>query len=804
MPKAVLKLRVLITVAVIFFTADFCTAQTINVKGQVLDADRKLPLANATIIVKSLSEKSFLKAEITGIDGLYTLFVPRPGFYTIEVSCTGYATQVKDSVLIDEQHNSIPAFSLTTAVKDLKGVTVKAKTPYLILKSDKIVLNVAQSPIASSGNAYDALKNAPGIIAQGDQLNFRGKSINVLVNGRPSNLTGEDLVSMLNNLQASGIEKIEILPTPSSKYEATGAVVVNIILAKNKSFGTSYVLTTGIGTGKFIRGNTGLDFNNRNKKTNVYGGLSFNHEKQYFKTTVARYVSNGIISSNEYEVRKRNNTAAKIGLDYDINKQNSFGILINGYLNYRDRDVTNTASLHYSGNTADSASKVFTNGRAVFKNPSINLYYKTILDSTGKELTFNADYLNYNKSWYDDFVNRYYNAYGEEYISPDYLKNSSPANINVYSLTADYTIPTKKAKWEIGIKTAYTITDNDIVWQTNTGAGWKIDAGKTNHFIYKENVNAAYVNYIRSIKKWNLQTGLRVEQTNTKGLLVTAQQSNSKSYIDFFPFLQASFIKNANNEFGFSYRKSIQRFGFEFVNPFIIYQNQYAYSKGNPDLLPQINHAFSINYLLKQGLMFGIEYSHAVKSLGVSYASQNNVTVSSYANFKGSDVGYLYLNYSKKIAQVWQMNAYVYGGYFKYNVNTGSYKQQQQSQNPFYGVQLSNNLAFKKGFSAECAISYRSTLVSGIFEMKPYYYADAGVAKSLLKSKLMLKLSVSDIFNTQKIKMHTDYQAVVSDKNVKTESRFLKLTARLSFGNKNVRNKKERSSKLSDIKNRIN
>ncbi|MGG9963934.1 outer membrane beta-barrel protein [Ferruginibacter sp. SUN106] len=803
MKKAVFDLKVIITVAIIFFSTGFCRAQTFTIKGRVFDAALKTPLQNATVILKSHADRLFYKTEITDTAGAYVIPFSRAGFYTIEVAFTGHTTQVKDSVFIDEEHAVIDAIYLAIAVKDLKGVTVKAKPPYLMLKSDKIVLNIAQSPVASGGNAYDALKNAPGIIAQGDQLNFRGKSITVLINGRPSNLTGDDLVNMLNNLQASGIEKIEILPNPSSKYEATGAAVVNIILVKNKSFGTSYVLTTGIGTGKYLRANTGIDFNNRNKKTNIYGGYSFNHEAQFYKTTGVRYVSNGIISSDEEEVRKRNNNAAKLGLDYDINKKNSFGILITGYINYRDRDVTNTASLHYATNTADSVSKVFTTGRAVFKNPAVNFYYKTILDTTGKELIINADYLNYNKTWSDDFINRYYNAYGEEYINPDYLKDNSPANINVYSLTADYTLPAKKAKWEMGVKTGYTITDNDIVWQTNTGTGWKTDAGKTNHFIYKENVNAAYVNYIRSIKKWNIQTGLRIEQTNTVGKLVTIQQLNKKSYIDFFPFVQASFTKNPNNEFGFSYRKSIQRFGFEFVNPFIVYQNQYAYSKGNPDLDPQINHAFSISYSLKQSLTMGIEYSHSVKSLGVSYASQNNVTVSSYANFKGSDVGYLYLNYSKKLLQVWQMNANVYGGYFKYNVNTSSYTQ-HQSQNPFYGIQLSNNLVFKKGLTADCSIAYRSTLVSGIFEMKPYYYADAGLAKSFLKSKLLFKLSVSDVLNTQVIKMHTDYQGVVSDKKVKPESWFLKLTCRYSFGNKNVRSKRERQSKLSDIKNRIN
>jgi len=803
MKKAILTITVCcITVLSVCITD--CAAQTLKLGGLVLDGATQKPLPKATVLVRSLQDKKFAKAEITDERGAYSVIVPHSGYYSIDISFAGYKNGGRDSVFIDGQHAVAAAISMLPSAKDLKGITVAAKPPFIALKADKIVLNVAQSPVAAGGNAYDVLKNAPGIIAQGDELNFRGKSIQFLINGRPTNLSGEDLKNMLSNMQASGIERVEILPNPSSKYEAAGATVVNIILSKNKLFGTSYVLTAGLGTGKYIRANTGLDFNYRNKKLNIYGGYNFNHETQYFKTSSSRYLAYGIIGSAEYEERVRNNNSIKLAADYDISRGSSFGILLNGSLNYRNREVSNTAGLHLITNTADSVSTVTTTGRAVFKSPAVNLYYKTNIGSAGKELVLNADYLNYNKTWYDDFINRYYDAGGTAYLAPDYLKDNSPANINVYSFTADYTIPTKKAKWEIGIKTGYTVTDNDILWQTNSGTGWKIDAGKTNHFIYNENVNAAYTNYIRSIKKWNLQTGLRIEQTNTRGLSVTLQLSNKKSYIDFFPFIQASFTKNENHEFSFSYRKSIQRFGFDFVNPFVIYQSQYAYSKGNPYLNPQINHAFSLSYSLQQSLMLGIEYTHSVKSLGVSYASQNNVTVSSYANFRGSDVGYLYLNYSKKLLPVWQMNAYVYAGYFKYNVNTNSYTQQAQSQDPFYGIQVGNNFVFKKGFTAECSIAYRSTLVSGIFEMKPYYYADAGLAKSFLKNRLVCKLSLSDVFNTQVIKMHTDYQGVVSDKRVKAETWFLKLTSRYSFGNKNVKARRERQSKLSDIKNRIN
>ncbi len=801
MKKAILKLTATLLLA---FLLNAGYAQNIKVTGSVNDNISKQVLPNATVTIKSIGDNKFSTSVITNNKGSFLITVPQAGLYQIEASYLGYQSNIQDSVLIDEQHTSINAFYMLLAGKNLKTVTVSAaKKPFITMGANKITLNVAQSAIAAGGNAYDVLKNAPGIMEQNDALNFRGKSINVLINGRPSNLSGEELKNMLTNMQASGIEKIEILPNPSAKYDATGGSVVNIVLAKNKLFGTNYVLTTTIGTGKNLRGSTGLDINHRAKSINVFGGYNFRHEQQYLNTNSTRYLTTGTITADEYDIRERNNHAYKLGVDYDINKHSSFGGLINGSVNYRNRDVANTSVLHYTGNTSDSASKVFTNGKAIFKNPSVNLYYKTTLDTTGKELTINADYLNYNKTWYNDFTNRYYDSKGIEYTIPDYLKDNSPADINVYALTVDYVMPTKKARWEAGLKTNYTVTDNDVVWQKNDGLGWLIDAGKTNHFIYKENVNAAYLNYIQTIKKWDLQAGLRVEQTNTVGISVTANKINKNSYVDFFPFIEVAYKKNANNELGFSYRKSIQRFGFDYVNPFIIYQNQYAYNSGNPNLQPQINHQFAISYSLKQSMLLGIEYTHAIKSLGISFYAQNNITISSYDNFKGSDIGYVYFNYSKKFFSLWQMNAYIYSGYFNYNVNTATYSQQQNNK-PFYGCQLSNNLTFKKGFSAECTISYRSSLVSGIFEMNPYFFTNVGVNKSLFKNKFNLKLSVSDIFNTQEINSFTNYQGVIIKSNSKSESRFLNVTTKYNFGNKNIRAKREKQSKLNDIKNRIN
>lgn len=780
-------------------------AQSIKITGTVSDNITKQVLPNATVIIKNINDNNFSTSVVTNNTGSFFMTVPQAGLYQIEASYLGYQNNKQDSVLISEQHTSISTFYMLLVSKDLKAVTVAAKKPIITMGANKITLNVAQSAIAAGGNAYDVLKNAPGIIEQNDALSFRGKSINVLINGRPSNLSGEELKNMLTNMQASGIEKIEILPNPSAKYDANGGSVVNIVLAKNKLFGTNYVLTTGIGTGKNLKTNTGLDVTHRNKNINVFGGYNFNHNRQYYKTNSIRYLNTGTITADEYDVRERNNHSYKLGVDYDLNKRATFGGLINGSLNYRNRDVNNTSMLHYILNTSDSASKVFTNGKAIINNPTVNLYYKTTLDTTGKELTINADYMNYKKTWYDDFTNRYYDNKGMEFITPDYLKDNSPANINVYALTVDYVMPTKKARWEMGLKINYTITDNDIVWQKNDGRGWIIDAGKTNHFIYKENVNAAYLNYIRTIKKWNLETGIRAEQTNTNGNSLTSDQVNKNSYVDFFPNISLGFTQNNNNVFGLSYRKSINRFGFNIVNPFIIYQNRYAYSQGNPNIKPEIYHNAEFIYTYKQAYSFTADYIHGVKTLGEIYLSgANNITISSYANFNTSDIFYFSLSANKNITKNWMASFNPMYGYI--SMNNSSEKISATSSKKLWvsEIQLANSFSFKKEWSAEFSLMYISPFQYGSYITKSMITSDFGISKTLLKKKASLKLAVSDIFNTLNYNKELNYSGVITSYRYKPETRFANLIFKYKFGNKNVKVKYQKQSKIGDLQNRIN
>ena len=725
------------------------------------------------------------------------------GFMVAAIAFSGHSQNPVETTKVDSSKLDTTG---TAKASSLQAVTVTGKKPFITFTPGKITLNIAESPIAAGGNVYDAILRGPGVTAQGGSLTFRGRTVQVLINGRPTRLSGDDLKNMLINMPAGSIEKVEILPDPSSKYEAQGSAVVNIILAKNKSYGANYVLTGGLGEGIRPTENAGWDANYRDKNINCFGGYTYLGNRQFYSTSSDRFLTDGSILSNEYDVRTRNNNGYKAGVDYDLSKRSTIGILVNGYVNWRKREVSNRSQLLGENNVPDTVSLLSTQGYAKFNSPTVNLYYKTTFDSTGKELSFNVDYLRYNKQWRDSFANHYL-APSDNAGQPDLLRDHSPAAITVWSYSADYVHPVKSGKWQAGIRVNHTRSDNNVFWEDNSGLGWATDTAMTNHFIYTEEVNAAYLSHSHSFgKKWTVEGGLRAEQTIATGNSVNLDSISRKKYFNLFPTVSVNYNESDNLQWTLSYRKSIQRFGFDYVNPFIVYQSQYFYTQGNPNLEPEIDHDFALSTVIKGNIQTGLEYTHSNKTLGPSYHSLGSLTISSYANFKGSDVEYAYISYSKSFFSIWQTNLYGSFGYLKFNLNTlngDSTPPQTQNQRPVAAIQWYNSINLKDGWSAEVTAAYTTAVVTGIFRMKPYGWSDAGIARDLFKGKVTARLSLTDVFNTLKQRMYTSYNGVNMETNSKSESRFINLVIKYRFGNSNVRASKSRQSKLDDINSRI-
>lgn len=788
-----------------FFT--FClvlrtNAQIIKVSGLVTDKSSGQPLPNASVYIKGGTNEDYSLSTITNRKGIYYCTFPAKGLYSIRISYLGYKSFIIDSLKVQNSLKEIQTIVLTIEQSDLGEVSVKAKAPLILVTADKIILNVAQSILASGNNGYDLLKRIPGVLDQNDKLSFRGQMPMILINGRPTHLTGDDLKNMLSELQSNNIESIEVLPNSSVKYDASANAIINIILVKNRNFGTNYNLSNTVNIGRFLRNTATLDFNNRNKKVNLFGSINYASGKQFYEITSNRNLNIGDIRMSEYNIRARNNLGYKIGLDIDLTKRSVLGFVLNGYINNKDRIANNVSKLHLPTNMFDSSSIVLTNTMSRIASPTMNLYYK-ISDTLGREFSLNMDFMDYKKIWGDYFINRYVDEMGKSYLPDTYLRNNSPARLSVFAITCDYTKVTKSGKWDLGLKSSFTWSDNNIQWEGFDNFNWVNDITKTNHFLYKENIFSAYASYTGRFKKLSYQSGIRAEQSFTSGNSLTTRLENSNEFLNLFPSLTLTYAGKNAHPLSINYRKTILRFGFDYVNPFIFYQNMYSYVQGNPRLKPQINHRYSLSYSLFQGILVGGEYTRSIQALGISYKADNLNTITSYDNFQSSDIFYAYVNSNKSFSPWWSLNMNLAAGYFSVNANTAN-SISSISQRPFYTFQLFNSLQLKNNYSTEISFSSTSALTTGIFQRKGYFSVDAGVGKNFANNKWNVKIAATDIFNTLVTEANVDYQNVKLNNKTKIESRFLNITLKYRFGNSNVTKKAERQSKVDDLKNRLN
>lgn len=806
------RLLFLITFIIVIAETPFSgKAQEVRVSlvGVIRDSLTKKPLPDATVSIQQ-AVTSVIYNTISDNKGYFTFHNIPSGTYRLKIEYIGYDAFIKDEWVSASSGTNVTAgdiyLSLKQGILEAATITSVFAKPFIVQSAGKITLNIAQSPLAATSNAYDILLRAPGITEQNGDLRFRARTINVLIDGKQANLSSDELKNMLLAMPGTDIEKIDILPNPSAKYDALGGSLINIRLARNKNYGLGGAVQVGAGTGRNGKYIAGLTTNYRDKKLNVYSSYNFQHNEPYYHNSSDRAINPvSDILQDEYGAYTADNHSYRLGVDYEPNSNQSFGIQFKGYSNLQDQSSTNHSTLTNAGTAMDTSSIVYARGHSKTFNTSVNVYYKAVLDSLGSELTFNADYFGYSKQGNDNFITNYFDQDAREYSLPYLLRDQSSANNTIKSVTLDYSRPSKAGNFEAGLKATYTITDNNALWLDQVNKDWLMDNTKTNRFIYRENIGAAYITWEKAFKQaWQINTGIRAEQTRTQGDLVNTGQLATKNYLGWFPSITIQYLKNVSNVFNLSYRKSIDRFGFDIVNPFIRYQSQYAYYQGNPNISPAINHNLEFTYTLKQATIFGASYTHSLNALGPVYLKgSDNATISSYTNFKSDDLFYIYGYWRKQLTGRWTTNLIGGFGFLQYNTASAASSQQSANATWSYLVQWNNSFNIPGGWNGEVNTAYQGPLASGIYKLGAIFSSDMGISRQLWKNNASVKLSVTDLLNTQMKNIHINYDGVVMHEQLKAESRFIDLRFSYKLGNKNVKAKKDRVSRIADLEDRM-
>jgi hypothetical protein len=789
------------------------TAVQATVIGAVTDEQKK-PLDYATVALFNQADSSLVKSAITDAYGKFQFLQIKPGNYYVKSSLMGYSTSKSDLFKIDAKnlHITLQDLRLNSGSKDLSEVKITSAKPLFERKTDKLVMNVENSSLMTGSNALEVLQKAPGVtVDQNDNISMQGKQgVMIQIDGKQTYMSNADVSNLLRSMQSSQIESIELITNPSAKYEASGnSGIINIKTRKSKNGGTNGSVSGTLGYGQNLNENASLNLNHRSEKVNLFGNYNFGGTKRNQDMTIDRIsgqdgAAKTYFAQSSTDLRKNDSHNFKAGMDIFLNKNNTLGVLFSGYANTSDDLMDNNTWIGRSFSLLDSAVLAKNVIHSNYQNYAYNLNYKSVLDTSGQEITADLDYSRYHSGDDANYVNRFIYANGMELKPTSFLRNQSPSRINIKAVKIDYTLPLSKTlKLETGIKSSSVETDNNFIAEELKGSDWKNDPLRSNQFIYDENVNAAYFNLRKQFKSTSVQLGLRAEQTNSKGNSITENKITKRSYLDFFPSVFVNQTLTKDQTIGVSYSRRIDRPSYDALNPFIYYLDQYTYNQGNPFLNPQYTHNFEANYTLKR-YSLSLNYS-VVKDVITEVLLPNEEKKALFqtnANLAKNIVYGANLNVPISIFKWWQTNNNLNLFHLKFSTPDLAGKPLNTSKSSFV-IKSQHTFIINPDLNAELSARYESPLEYGTLSIGERHGIDIGMSKSLMDKKINIKLALSDVFNTQVTRLGSTYPGLSYKLHQKNETRVARITFSYKFGKNELKPARKRATGVEEEKGRM-
>lgn len=797
----------------ITITANFAMAQQIT--GSVKD-ESGAPINMATVCLLKAYDSSIVKLAVTNATGTYIFTGIKEGAYKIKVTFIGYQPAFSTNVTYGISDVIIPELKLSKRADILGTVTVTTTKPIVEIKADKTILNVEGTINAVGSNALELLRKSPGVLLDKDEnISLSGKNgVQIYIDGRPTPLSGQELANYLKTMQSTQIEAIELITNPSAKYDAAGnAGIINIKLKRNKSLGTNGSMSAGWNIGKTSKYNTGISVNYRNKKINIYSTYSFGYTPNEQTLDISRTILDSLFDQRGSinDLRKAHNF--KIGADYFIDKKSTIGIMVNGINSHGTPDNINKTFISNTLTSITDRILIADNSTSSKRtNANININYN-YTHPKGTSLVINADRGSYELRNDQLQPNYYYDASGQTELSRVVYHIISPAQINIHSVKADYEQNFQKGKLGFGIKSAWIKTDNDFQRYDVYGSIEELDKERSNHFLYKESINAGYVNYNKQYKKFVIQGGLRIENTVSQGVsnglkyngsnYVPAISSFNRSYVNLFPSAAITFNKNPLKQWSLTYSRRIDRPAYQDLNPFEFKLDEYTFMKGNINLRPQYTNSFGVTHTYHYKLNITLNYSRVndLFTTIIDTAEKSKAFVSK-KNLATQDIGSINVSYPFQFKS-YSLFANINSNYSRYKADFGSDRKINLGALGF-NLFVQNSLKFAKTWTAEVSGFYNApTIYDGNLKGQSIYTMDAGLSKLILKGKGMLKASLSDVFYSMRFYATSDFAGQFTKINYRGESRLLKLNFNYRFGNSSVKAAGQRISGAEEEAKRV-
>lgn len=758
------------------------TRLTVNITSPKKDS-----LLNVSIQLYLLPDTSLISSQLHKTGG--NVFAATPfSKYLVRISSVNFETAEKTVSVTDKPVSiSIPVKRKTST---LQNVTVVAKKPLIKQEDDKSVID-ATVLANSSTNAYEVLEKTPGTIVDQDGNVYLSSltPATVYINGREMKLSSEDLASLLKSLPAASVSKIEILRSPSAKYDAASSGgIVNIVLKKGVKLGSSGSANIGYFQGVYSTQTAGFNLNKSAGKINSYLSYQFTGRKNYEELNSDRLLRSdtSFLSQKAYTTYPSLGNyigggvdiafTKKFSINYDLrlNSNNNKSYAVNG------SDVTKliTQSL-LSRNQSDISNK----SNSLYIGNEVSSKYK--IDSAGSEWTIDLEY-----NYYRNNNTQLYSNYSYQPVKPTVFGdgiNKSRKNIFVAETELVLKLP-KVATIETGIKVTRSISNNSAEYFYETGSsGRQPDTYQTNTFKYRETITAAYLQVAKTFYGFTLKPGLRLESTDIHGRQIIPKDTNlSIKRTDLFPYvyLRHNLFKLFKTQLvgNAIYRKSIRRPYYEILNPYPKYVDQYLFDVGNPRLQPQFTTNYELNVTFDDFpvLAFGINKTKDIFSNVTYQDDSTKIAFRTYDNLGKSKEYYARIlggvppggNYFFYIGA--QYNHIEYDGFYQ-----GQPLSYRRGSWLFFMYQ-----EFKAGKTLTLNMQgfLRTKAIQNFYELDNFGGLFISANKSILKKKANIIFSVNDVLRTNQVSFSLNQGNVSAKGSRVNDTRRFGITIRYNFG----------------------
>ena len=712
-----------------------------------------------TIELFNAAKKKLVKSAVSNSKGQAIFYNIEAGEHYFIMSGVGYLIQTSPVYTFPfaaglSQNQTI---QLTQDISSIQDVTIVGTRPFVQQIHGKVLINVDAAVTNVGTSVLEVLEKSPGVmIDRNGIISLQAKTgVLVLIDDKPTYLSGADLTNLLSSMSSSQVDVIELLANPPAKYDAAGnAGVINIKTKKNKQKGFNGTLTVAPGQGRYTKSNNSLILNYRKGKFNTFLSYSVNWNRSFIDLFAIRKYYNplgdllaSLVQPTIFKGTSLNNTL-KTGLDFYPSDKTTIGISFSGIAFSRESNSNATATWKNSAGLVDSTIGTYGTSSNRFKNGGINLSLKKVVNSS-QDYSIDVDWIDYAIRSEQFFNNKLLSNTGYT----ESTRGNIPSSIQIFSAKADHTFRLAKGgKIESGWKFSNINTDNLANYQLSNNGQWVADLGKSNNFLYKERIHAFYSNFATKKDRFTIQAGIRYEYTgyraNQLGNSIQKDSAFSRNYQGLFPSGFVSYQADSSNAFTFTTGRRIDRPAFQKLNPFVFIINKYTYQKGNPFYLPQFSWNLELSHQYKSIITTAISYSKIE-----NYFSQLFLTDSSgILIYTEGNVGY-----AKNIGASITVQVSPFKWWSLTSQTIFNNKELKGFADKYYtasinqiNLNINNQFRINQIYTAELSGIYTTRALNDLQEiLSPTGQIAVGFARPVLKNKGTLKVSIRDLFYTQ-------------------------------------------------------